>query len=102
MDKDKPASKAEKVADKPVAVVAAAPAPKAKKLSFKDQRELEQLPARIEQLETAIAALHELMSQADFYQQGNEQVLARQDEVQGLEGELEVAFARWEALEQQA
>ena len=101
MDKDKPASKAEKVADKPVAVVAAAPAPKAKKLSFKDQRELEQLPARIEQLETAIAALHELMSQADFYQQGNEQVLARQDEVQGLEGELEVAFARWEALEQQ-
>ena len=72
-----------------------------KKLSFKDQRELEQLPAIIEKLEIAMAALHKLMSQPDFYQQNNAQVVARQEELQGLESELETAFARWENLEQQ-
>ncbi|SDZ95464.1 ATP-binding cassette, subfamily F, uup [Thiothrix caldifontis] len=100
-EKDKPAAKTEKSAEKPVAV-AAKPAPKAKKLSFKDQRELEQLPAQIEQLELAIAALHELMNQPDFYQQGTVQIAARQDELQRLESDLETAFTRWEMLEQQA
>lgn len=96
---EKPAAKADKPAEKPKAD----PKPAAKKkLSFKDQRELEQLPARIEQLETAIAALHAAMSQPDFYQQGSAQVTAKQDELQGLESELEQAFLRWEALEQQA
>ncbi|UOG92769.1 MAG: ATP-binding cassette domain-containing protein [Candidatus Thiothrix sulfatifontis] len=99
-EKDKSAAKTEKPAEKPVAV-AAKPAPK-KKLSFKDQRELEQLPARIEQLELAIAALHDLMSQPDFFQQSAAQVAARQDELQKLEAEMETTFARWEALEQQA
>ncbi|WP_028488562.1 ATP-binding cassette domain-containing protein [Thiothrix lacustris] len=98
-DKDKAAAKTEKAVEKPVE--AAKPAPKTKKLSFKDQRELEQLPAIIEKLEIAIAALHKLMSQPDFYQQNNAQVVARQEELQGLESELETAFARWENLEQQ-
>ncbi|OQX12730.1 MAG: ABC transporter ATP-binding protein [Thiothrix lacustris] len=99
-EKDKAAAKPEKPTEKPVAV-AAKPVPK-KKLSFKDQRELEQLPARIEQLERAIAALHDLMSQPDFFQQSTAQVAARQDELQTLEAEMETTFARWEALEQQA
>ncbi|WML87571.1 ATP-binding cassette domain-containing protein [Thiothrix subterranea] len=94
------AAKPEKVAEKPQEVVKTAP--KTKKLSFKDQRELEQLPAKIEQLELAIAALHELMNQPDFYQQGAAHLAARQDELQKLETELETAFTRWEALEQQA
>ncbi len=94
------AAKPEKVAEKPQEVVK--PAPKTKKLSFKDQRELEQLPAKIEQLELAIAALHELMNQPDFYQQGTAHLAARQDELQKLETELETAFTRWEALEQPA
>jgi ATP-binding cassette subfamily F protein uup len=99
-EKDKAAAKPDKAADKPAAVVAAAPAPKAKKLSFKDQRELELLPAKIEQLEIAIAALHEVMSQPDFYLQGTAHVNARQEELQQREAELLSAFARWEALEQ--
>ena len=94
------AAKPEKVVEKPQEVVK--PVSKAKKLSFKDQRELEQLPAKIEQLELAIAALHERMNQPDFYQQGAAQIAARQDELQQMETELETAFTRWGALEQQA
>lgn len=94
------AAKPEKLAEKPQEVVK--PAPKTKKLSFKDQRELEQLPAKIEQLELAIAAIHDLMNQPDFYQQGAAQIAIRQGELQQLETELETAFTRWEALEQQA
>lgn len=97
---DKPAPRLDKPADKPKAE--AKPASKPKKLSFKDQRELEQLPVRIEQLETAMAALQEAMSQPAFYQQGSAQITAQQDELQRLESELEQAFLRWEQLEQQA
>lgn len=91
------ATKPEKTVEKPQEVVK--PAPKTKKLSFKDQRELEQLPAKIEQLELAIAAIHDLMNQPDFYQQGAAQIAIRQKELQQLEAELETAFSRWEALE---
>ncbi len=99
---DKPAAKTDKVAEKsPAATQAEAqPVNKPKKLSFKEQRELEQLPARIEQLDIAIAALHDIMGKPDFYQQGSEQITAKQDELQQREAELEAAFKRWGELEQ--
>ncbi|WP_020558368.1 ATP-binding cassette domain-containing protein [Thiofilum flexile] len=77
----------------------AQPASKAKKLSYKDQRELDLLPQKIEQLETAMAELQAKMSAADFYQQGAERMAQTQTEYERLEAELEIAFARWEELE---
>jgi len=72
---------------------------KAKKLSYKFQRELEQLPGQIEQLEAAVAQLQEFIGQADFYRQDREFVettLARMGEA---EKKLEQAIERWMELE---
>ena len=76
------------------------PTAKAKKLSYKEQRELEQLPTHLERLEQAMTQLQALMGTAEFYQQGSAAITAKQAELQALESELEQAFARWEYLEQ--
>lgn len=70
-----------------------------KKLSYKDQRELDGLPAKIEKLETEIAALHELMGQPDFYQKPKEELAATGSQLKQLESDLEHAFERWQELE---
>lgn len=70
-----------------------------KKLSYKEQRELETLPARIETLEEEQAELTEQSADPAFYQQERsetEQLLAR---LADLESELEEAYNRWEELE---
>ena len=72
---------------------------KAKKLSYKDQRELDALPQLIEDLETEIAQLTETMSQADFYQQDHKEVAKVTDRLAAAEAELEKAFERWGELE---
>ncbi len=73
------------------------PAPR--KLSFKEQRELESLPARIDQLETEQAALHVTMSAPSFYQQPKSDIAATSAKLDSLERELANVFARWESLE---
>ena len=90
--------KAEKPTEKPQGPVK--PTAKAKKLSYKEQRELEQLPTHLERLEQAMKQLQALMGTAEFYQQGSAAITAKQAELQALESELEQAFARWEYLEQ--
>ena len=75
------------------------PAKPKRKLSFKDQRELEQLPARIEQLEAAVAAHGEAMASADFFKQGAAAIAKANEQVAGLQAELETAYARWAELD---
>jgi ATP-binding cassette subfamily F protein uup len=70
------------------------------KLSYKDQRELEVLPARIESLETEQAQLHAHMSEPSFYQQEGEAIAAAKERLAAVESELEQAYARWESLEE--
>jgi len=75
------------------------PAQTSRKLSFNEQRELEQLPGRIEALEAEQRMLNARMSGPDFYKEGGSairEVLARSE---ALERELAEAYARWEALE---
>lgn len=75
---------------------------KPKKLGYKEQRELEALPARIEQLETEQAALVAAISDPGFYQQPAAQMNATQQKLAALEAELEQAYARWTELEEKA
>jgi len=75
--------------------------PKPKKLSYKDQRELEQLPQQIEGLENRIQALQETMGTPEFYQQDSASITASHEQMQALEAELAQAFTRWESLEAQ-
>jgi ATP-binding cassette subfamily F protein uup len=72
---------------------------KARKLSFKEQKELENLPGEIEKLEAEIAATTAAMAQADFYQQSREAMAQTQAELTEKQTRLETAYARWEALE---
>ncbi|MET0281641.1 MAG: ATP-binding cassette domain-containing protein [Steroidobacteraceae bacterium] len=76
----------------------AAPTPK-RKLSFKDQRELADLPARLEQLEQRKAALTAETVEPSFYSQPRATVAEKLQQIATLEAEIEVAFARWAELD---
>jgi len=69
------------------------------KLSYKDQRELDQLPKKIELLEAQIAELENTMSSPDFYS-GSQNTQEIIDQAGQLSLELEQAFERWDQLEQ--
>ncbi|MEM7316820.1 MAG: ATP-binding cassette domain-containing protein, partial [Planctomycetota bacterium] len=79
----------------------APPAPRttAKKLSYNEQRELKQLPEKIEKLEAEISQLHELMADPNFYQSGGEQIADKTAELSRLEENLAEAYQRWEELD---
>jgi ATP-binding cassette subfamily F protein uup len=80
--------------------VAEGAARKPKKLSYKDQRQLDELPTRIEQLEQAANALQARMAEPDFYSQAHDAVQATVDELNGTNTDLEAAIERWTALEE--
>jgi len=69
------------------------------KLGYKDQRELDALPAEIESLETSIASLQDAIAEPGFYAQENETVQATLMELANTESLLEQRVERWGALE---
>lgn len=69
------------------------------KLSYKHQRELDQLPQRIEQLEADIAAETAAMLEPDYFQQAADVVKQRQQAFAELQTSLETAYSRWDELE---
>jgi ATP-binding cassette subfamily F protein uup len=82
------------------AASAAAPAPEPKrKLSYKDARELEQLPGRIEKLEADIASRTEAMNDPEFFRQDNASVVKANEALAKLQSELDTAYARWAELD---
>ena len=73
-----------------------------KKLSFNEQRELDQLPQRIEQLEAEQEELHARIASPDFYKEPADAIaraLARVDEIKDS---LHDAYARWDELDSRA
>ena len=88
----KPAEKA------PISAPATVAQPK-RKLSYKDARELELLPARIETLETQIAAHTEAMHDPGFYKQDPAAIAAANQALTALQSGLDAAYARWQELE---
>ena len=93
------------VAAKPAASATPDPAPpvqpQRRKLSYKDQRELDLLPARIEELEARMAELTEAMAQPAFFQQPRDAVAAHQTKLADTQAQLDGCYARWEELESQ-
>ncbi len=71
-----------------------------KKLSYKAQREYDQLPESIEQLELQSETLQQQMSQPDFYQQPPDKIKQAQQQYEQTQKQLEQAYTRWEELEQ--
>jgi len=72
---------------------------KKNKMSYKEQRELEQLPVQIEAMESEQRALHEAMNAPDYFRQGNEVVARHTARLAELEQQLTAAYARWDELE---
>ena len=72
---------------------------KPRKLTYKEQRELEALPEKIESLEAEQSELHGLMGDADFYRQPSEKITATIDRLEAVKLELESLYARWQELE---
>ncbi|MCW9023455.1 MAG: ATP-binding cassette domain-containing protein [Gammaproteobacteria bacterium] len=70
-----------------------------RKLSYKEQRELELLPERIEVLETEQETLHQKMSDTNFYKQDQDKIAEVTQRIETVQQELEQAFQRWEELE---
>ena len=70
-----------------------------RKLSFKEQRELEQLPEHIAALETEQAVLHGRLADPAFYQGPAEAVRAVQLRLAEVDAAIDAALNRWEALE---
>jgi len=71
------------------------------KLSYKDQRELDGLPAQIEQLEIQISATSELISAPGFYQGDRSTTQAIENQLASAQKQLAEFYARWELLENQ-
>ena len=69
------------------------------KLSYNEQRELAQLPNKIEELETAIADLQAQIGHSDFFNQPHEVTSQILQSLADKEAEIEVVFERWEQLE---
>ena len=71
------------------------------KLSYKEKRELEALPARIEALESEQSELQARIAQADFYRQPGATITSALERLEALGNELEECYGRWQLLESQ-
>ncbi|UHQ19263.1 ATP-binding cassette domain-containing protein [Lysobacter sp. KIS68-7] len=90
---------------KPAAPVAApvkqarAPEPAKRRLSYKEQRELETLPVQIEQLERDVAELTEAMHDPAFYQREAQMIVSHNSRLAETQAALDRAYARWMELD---
>jgi ABC transport system ATP-binding/permease protein len=71
---------------------------KARKLSYKEQRELDELPKRIEQLEAEQKQLSEFLAQPDSYSKEPDRAIKAQTRYAKIDDELLAAMERWEVL----
>ena len=75
---------------------------RARKLGFREQRELEELPARIAALEAEQAALAARLQDPAYFRQDARVLHEDQARVQAIEETLLALLERWESLEQRA
>lgn len=85
--------------------VAARPEPKqsppqrARRLTYKEQCELDALPKRIEVLEAELAELHQLMADPEFYRKPPAEIISVTNSLKSLQNDVAKAYRRWEELE---
>jgi len=96
---EKPEPRARERKEKTTAAVQPGAESARKKLSYKDQRELDALPGLIEQLESRQAELEKTLSDPDFYRQAQEKVQPVVQETKEIGEQLQAAYLRWEELE---
>ena len=70
-------------------------APVKRKLSYKEQRELESLPAKIESLENEIAEIESALGDPSIYSKDSTRAAALADRLEPAKTELDEAETRW-------
>lgn len=85
-------------AEKPVSTEKTSNA-KSQKLSYQEQRELEQLPGQIEKFEQEITKTEQLLAQPDFYNRPKAEIEKVTSELNQLQAKLKEAYSRWEILD---
>jgi ATP-binding cassette subfamily F protein uup len=87
----------------PVAASSAQSAPivavRPRRLTFREQKELEGLPALIERLEGEQGRMHAQMAEPTFYQKPGPEIASASARAAAIDAELQAAYARWELLE---
>jgi ATP-binding cassette subfamily F protein uup len=83
--------------------VATAPAPvgeaaKPRKLSYKEQRELDEIPGRIEALETEQKRMGDMLADPELYKTDPKQIAVAQARFDAIDEELLTVMERWETL----
>jgi ATPase subunit of ABC transporter with duplicated ATPase domains len=86
---------------KPVRAAKAAPAPAdaPRRATFKERKELADLPGRIEKLEAEKDALFERMGAPDFYRSPAAEIGQAKERLATLDDAIHAAYARWQELE---
>jgi len=74
-------------------------APKTRRLSYNEQRELAQLPVKIQNLEAEHDQLTTLISDPKLFQHNQDEASQALRRLQALAEELDSAYARWETLD---
>jgi ATP-binding cassette subfamily F protein uup len=97
-------SAAESAATSPIAIKAVRikgklQGERTRKLSFKEERELEALPEQISALESEQGGLHARLAGPEVYKSARGEVAAINARLAELEQELETAYLRWDELE---
>jgi ATP-binding cassette subfamily F protein uup len=93
------ASAALQAAVKPIPEQSRPQKERTRKLSFKEGRELEELPERIAALEKEQEGLHARLADPEFYKNAGAEVVKINVRLTELDSELENAFLRWDELE---
>jgi ATP-binding cassette subfamily F protein uup len=78
------------------------PAPKLKRLSYNEQRELAQLPEKIQRLEAEQAKLNALISDPDAFRRDKDESHLALQRLEAVAAELESAYSRWDTLDSSA
>src|SRR5947209_5071254 len=86
-------------APEPARSAPSVPKEKPRKLGFKERRELEELPRKIEALEIEQSRLHDEMGRPGFYQRDRSEIAQATGRLEEIGRELASAFERWESLE---
>jgi ATP-binding cassette subfamily F protein uup len=73
-----------------------------RKLSFKERKELEELPGKIQKMENALRELHEAMADPSFYRRDRDQIARTKSSLEELESDVAAAYERWQKLEELA
>jgi len=75
---------------------------KARKLSFREQRDLQEMPARIAALEAEQTALLDAMNGPDYFRTDPARQQQDRDRLESIETDLMQCLETWEALEARA